>query len=75
MSENIDRKFTIKTALSDYFQGTLGEAKLRQEIRAGRIPHTRVGTRIILRESALNGWMDEQEKQSVAKIRPLRIAR
>jgi hypothetical protein len=65
MSETADRKFTVQTALRDYFQGTIGEAKLRQEIRAGYIPHTRVGARIILREAALNAWMEEQEEKSV----------
>jgi len=70
----MDRKFTVKTALALYFQGTLGEAKLRQAIRAGQIPHTRVGSRIILREAALDAWMAEQERQSVAK-RKLKIAK
>jgi excisionase family DNA binding protein len=70
-----DRKFTIKTALTDYFQGTLGETKLREAIRRGEIPHIRVGARIILRESALDAWMEEQECKSVTRARPLRVAR
>jgi excisionase family DNA binding protein len=61
------RMFTVKTALRDYFQGTLGETKLREAIRAGEIPHVRVGGRIILREDALDAWMEEQEKRSVEK--------
>jgi len=71
----VDRKFTIKTALTDYFQGTLGETKLREAIRRGEIPHIRVGTRIILRESTLDAWMAEQEQKSVAKVRTLKVAR
>lgn len=71
---NADRKFTIKTALAIYFQGTIGETRLREAIRAGEIPHSRIGARIILREAALDAWMAEQERQSVAKRR-LRIAR
>ncbi|HOV79553.1 MAG TPA: helix-turn-helix domain-containing protein [Bacillota bacterium] len=71
----MDRKFTIKTALTDYFQGTLGETKLREAIRRGEIPHIRVGTRIILRESTLDAWMAEQEQKSVAKVRTLKVAR
>ncbi|MCG8400853.1 MAG: helix-turn-helix domain-containing protein [Firmicutes bacterium] len=71
-----DRKFTIKTALRDYFQGTIGETRLREAVRAGEIPHSRIGARIILREAALDDWMAEQEKLSVAKNeRRLRIAR
>ena len=63
-----DRVYTVATALTDYFQGTIGEAKLRQEIRKGRIPHVRIGTKIILRKMALDAWAAEQERQSV--IRP-----
>jgi len=55
----VDRKFTIKTALTDYFQGTIGETKLREAIRKGKIPHIRIGSRIILREEALNAWAAE----------------
>lgn len=61
------RMFTVKTALTDYFQGTIGETKLREAIRKGEVPHIRIGSKIILREDALNAWMDEQEKQSVQK--------
>lgn len=70
MSENnnTSRMFTVKTALTDYFQGTIGETKLRESIRKGELPHIRIGAKIILREDALNSWMEEQEKQSVQKI-------
>lgn len=33
-----------------------------------RIPHVRVGRRVLFRTVALDSWMDEQEKQSVAQI-------
>lgn len=72
----MDRKFTVKTALTDYFQGTIGETKLREAIRRGEIPHIRIGTKIILREAALDAWMAEQERISAAKNKyPLRIAK
>lgn len=48
---------------------TIGEAKLRQEIRKGRIPHVRIGTKIILRKMALDAWAAEQERQSVARAK------
>ena len=70
-----DRVYTVKTALTDYFQGTIGETKLREAIRGGRIPHIRIDARIILRKSALDAWAAEQERQSVTKIKPLRIAK
>ncbi|MDD2585490.1 MAG: excisionase family DNA-binding protein [Syntrophomonadaceae bacterium] len=56
------RTFTVKTALEEYFQGTLGETKLRELLRKGEIPHVRVGTRILIREEALDAWMEQKEK-------------
>lgn len=60
-------KYTIQTALKNYFQGTIGESKLREAIRKGQIPHSRIGSRIILREEALDNWMNEQERLSVER--------
>ena len=59
------KMYTIKTALSDFFQGTVGETRLRESIRKGEIPSVRIGKRIILRENALLAWMEEQEKESL----------
>lgn len=61
------RVFTVQTALTDYFQGTIGLTKFRDAIRRGQIPHMRIGARIIIREEALDKWMEEQEKQSVSE--------
>lgn len=58
------KMYTVKTALSDFFQGTVGETRLRESILKGEIPHTRIGKRIILREAALLAWMEEQERTS-----------
>ena len=68
----MNKVYTVKTALADYFQGTLGETKLRELLRAGKIPHTRAGARILIREEALDSWMVAQEEKS---IRLLRVAR
>lgn len=61
------RMFTVKTALSEYFQGVIGETKLREAIRMGQIPHIRIGARIILREEALDNWMVQQENLAIHK--------
>lgn len=61
------RVFTVQTALSNYFQGTIGESKFRDAIRRGQIPHMRIGARIIIREEALDKWMEQQELQSITK--------
>lgn len=58
------RVYTVKTALSDYFQNALGETKLRELLRTGEILHTRAGTKILIREEALDNWMAAQEQKS-----------
>ena len=61
--------YTVQTALRDYFQGCISESKLRQAIREGTIPHARIGSRILIRETALDTWMEEQEKRAVSAMR------
>ncbi|HBV97738.1 MAG: hypothetical protein JL50_03150 [Peptococcaceae bacterium BICA1-7] len=68
MEDRPKRVFTVQTALKDYFQGAIGLTKFREAIRKGQIPHMRIGTRIIIREEALDKWMEGQEKQSIAPI-------
>ncbi|WP_420795384.1 helix-turn-helix domain-containing protein [Desulfofalx alkaliphila] len=38
---------------------------MREWVRQGKIPHTRIGRRIIFRKEALDIWFDEQEKASM----------
>ncbi len=59
--------YTVKTALADYFQGCMGETKLRELLRIGEIPHARAGTRILIREEALDSWILAQEAKSVPR--------
>lgn len=68
ISDRPRRVYTVQTALREYFQGVIGETKLRDAIRQGQIPHTRVGTRILMREETLDKWMTEQEQLSVNKF-------
>jgi len=79
-SNNEDRPariFTVQTVIEDYFQGAIKETKLRELVRQGLIPHTRIDKRILFREEALNKWMEEQEQFSIgkAKIRLLKIVK
>lgn len=43
----------------------ISDWKLRQEVNAGRIPHFRVGRRILFRRSSLESWMSEQEEAAL----------
>jgi len=67
--------YTVATALTEYFQGAIGESKLREAIRQGKIPHSRIGARIILREESLDAWLSEQEQRSRARVRCPRLVK
>jgi len=67
--------YTVKTAAKEFFQGAIGETKLRELINKGEIPCSRFGVKILLREESLIAWMAEQEKKSIATAKPLRLAR
>ncbi|WP_031513995.1 helix-turn-helix domain-containing protein [Desulfofalx alkaliphila] len=64
-TDPMPKMYTVQGVLTEYFQGTLGESKLREWVRQGKIPHTRIGRRIIFRKEALDIWFDEQEKASM----------
>ena len=59
-----NRRFTIQTALKDYFQGTMGRTRLLSLISSGEIPHWRNGNKIVLEEEHLDAWV---KKQIIAK--------
>ena len=63
----MDKIYTVKTALDEYFQGALGETKLRELLRTGEIPHARAGARILIRKKALDAWLLSQESSSLRK--------
>jgi len=45
--------------------------KLLQMVKAGEIPHIRVGNRILFRRESLDRWLAEQEAGSVRKQEPV----
>lgn len=46
----------------------VGRTTLRDHIRAGEIPHLRLGRKILLRRDALMAWMEQRERESVARL-------
>ena len=56
------KMFTVETAISNYFQGTISKSKLYKMVENNEIPHSRVGTRILLRQDSLDRWMREREQ-------------
>ncbi|KAF1083875.1 Helix-turn-helix domain protein [Sporotomaculum syntrophicum] len=45
--------------------------KLLELAKAGKIPHIRVGNRVLFRRESLDAWMAEQEAASIAKPEPV----
>jgi excisionase family DNA binding protein len=43
----------------------VGQAKIRQEIKAGRLEARRVGKRILLTPEAIRAWIDQLPKVTV----------
>lgn len=53
--------YTVQSALTDYFRGSISEWLLRRVLRSGELPHFRIGGRILLTEEALDAWVSKQE--------------
>ena len=70
-----DRVYTVKSALDEFFRGAISESKLRDLIRQGKIPHSRLGTRVLLRDQALREWLIKQEQISAGAAYPTRRER
>jgi excisionase family DNA binding protein len=56
---------TFSEAWEYVFQRKISKDKLYSEVRAGRIPHTRIGTKILFRRDTLIEWFRQQELSSI----------
>ncbi|HIW34336.1 MAG TPA: helix-turn-helix domain-containing protein [Candidatus Paenibacillus intestinavium] len=52
---------TFNEAWEEVFECTISKDKLYAECRAGNIPHTKIGTKLIFRRSSLENWFLQQE--------------
>lgn len=55
---------TFSEAWEQIFEKSLSKDKLYAECRAGRIPHIRIGTKIIFRRNTLEAWITEKELEN-----------
>jgi hypothetical protein len=69
------RIFTVKTVLTDYFQGAVGETKLRELVRKEKIPYFRIGAKIYFREDSLDAWTQEKEQHGNTQTMKLRAVK
>lgn len=56
-----------KEVSEEFFGGTVSYWKLLELAKAGKIPHFRVGGRVLFRRSSLEGWLAEQEVASTTQ--------
>ncbi|MCM3631503.1 helix-turn-helix domain-containing protein [Paenibacillus glycanilyticus] len=59
--KRIRNTLTFAEAWDEVFERALSKDKLYSECRAGRIPHLKIGSKLIFRRDTLEGWIREQE--------------
>lgn len=52
---------TFNEVWEEIFECTISKDKLYAECRAGNIPHTKIGTKLIFRRTSLENWFSQQE--------------
>ncbi|MED1802987.1 excisionase family DNA-binding protein [Brevibacillus porteri] len=60
--QNRRNTLTVKEALEEVFENSISEYKLYAMLRAGTIPHVKIGAKYLLRRDTLEGWMRQQEQ-------------
>jgi len=63
MTNNITQRniLTFTEVWEEIFECTISKDKLYAECRAGNIPHTKIGTKLIFRRTTLENWFSQQE--------------
>jgi excisionase family DNA binding protein len=56
---------TFSEAWESIFHGKISKDKLYSEVRQGKVPHFKVGNKILFRRSTLEAWLQEQERNSL----------
>jgi excisionase family DNA binding protein len=60
---------TFNEAWSEIFECSISKDKLYAEVRAGRLPHVKIGSKILFRRDAMADWFKQQEKNN---LRPMK---
>ena len=58
---------TFAEAWDEIFERAISKDKLYAECRAGRIPHLKIGSKLLFRRATLEAWIREQEANFKAK--------
>jgi excisionase family DNA binding protein len=62
---------SIQQAVKEFFNNTLSEEFLYKLVRQKKIPHVRMGKRILFDEDALHKWWQEQLQKSTTGMRKI----
>ncbi|REE90618.1 excisionase family DNA binding protein [Paenibacillus taihuensis] len=66
VSQNSRRNvLTFSEAWDEVFEKAISKDKLYAEVRAGRIPHAKIGSKILFRRDTLEAWFKQQESLNV----------
>lgn len=66
VSQNSRRNvLTFAAAWDEVFEKAISKDKLYAEVRAGRIPHAKIGSKILFRRDTLEAWFKQQESLNV----------
>lgn len=60
---------TVKQVAQEFFDSTLSEGMIYILVRQKKIPHVRVGSRILLDEDALRQWWEEELAKSTKRTK------
>lgn len=62
-SRNLNNRNTLTFAevWDEIFERVISKDKLYAECRAGRIPHLKIGSKLLFRRATIESWIQEQE--------------
>jgi excisionase family DNA binding protein len=67
----MSRVISVKQAVEQFFNNTISEEMLYKLVRQKKIPHVKLGSRILFDEDTLQQWWQEQQEQSTKGMRKI----
>jgi excisionase family DNA binding protein len=65
----IKNTLTFNEAWSEIFECSISKDKLYAEVRAGRLPHVKIGSKILFRRDAMAAWFKQQEENNLRTLK------
>lgn len=61
LQETRRNTLTFSEVWEQIFEKSISKDKLYAECRQGRIPHLRIGSKLLFRRNTIESWLNEQE--------------